>query len=63
MMLNPEISQLLEDTESPYSLVIAVAKRSRDITAEAQEDKIKLDDKPVNIAIDEFCAHRVRLKE
>lgn len=62
-MLKPEIGQLLEECESAYSLVIAVAKRSRDIANRAQEQRIRLEDKPVNIAIDEFGSHKLRVVE
>lgn len=62
-MLKPEIAQLLDECDSVYSLVIAVAKRSRDIADEVLEEHLHLDDKPVNIAIDEFGAHRLRIVE
>ena len=60
-MIRPEIANVIKSNESPYSLVIAIAKRSRDIAAKSQ-DKKKNDDKPVNIAIEESCDHKVRLK-
>ncbi len=62
-MLKPQIAQLLTESKSPYSLVVAIAKRSRDIAEEALEDKRILEDKPVNIAIDEFGAHKFRVVE
>jgi len=62
-MIKREIGQLLEECESVYSLVIAVAKRSRDISNSALDKKILLDDKPVNIAIDEFGQHKLRVVE
>ena len=62
-MLKPEIGQLLNDCESVYSLVIAIAKRSRDVANDALEDKIVLQDKPVNIAIDEFGSHKLKVVE
>ena len=62
-MLKPQIAQLLSECKSPYSLVVAVARRSRDIAAKALEDKMVLDEKPVNIAIDEFGAHKYRAVE
>ena len=62
-MLKPQIAQLLNECKSPYSLVVAIAKRSRDIAEDALEKKIVLEDKPVNIAIDEFGAHRLRVVE
>ncbi len=62
-MLKPAIGQLLEECESTYSLVIAIAKRSRDISEKALEDKVILDDKAVNLAIDEFGAHKLKIVE
>ncbi|MEG0750539.1 MAG: DNA-directed RNA polymerase subunit omega [Oscillospiraceae bacterium] len=62
-MLKPEINKLLNECDSAYSLVIAIAKRSRDIAMEAQDARIMLDDKPVNIAIDEFGAHKYKIVE
>ena len=62
-MLKPEIGQLLDECESVYSLVIAIARRSRDVANAALEDKIILSDKPVNIAIDEFGSHKLRIVE
>lgn len=62
-MLKPEIGRLLEECESVYSLVIAVAKRSRDIASDALDNREILDDKAVNMAIDEFGAHRLRIVE
>lgn len=62
-MLKPEISQLIEENDSTYSLVVAVAKRSRDLAQRAQEHEIELYDKPVNVAIDEFGQHKLRVVE
>lgn len=60
-MSKPQISQLLNENENPYALVVAIAKRSRDIAEEASEGKIDLYDKPLNIAIDEFGDHRFKV--
>ena len=38
-MLRPEIGQLLEETDSPYALVIAIAKRARDIVKEEEAEE------------------------
>ena len=48
MMLRPAVSQILKNNESYYSLVIAVAKRAREITSDAFDNKLVLDEKPVN---------------
>ena len=60
-MIKREIGQLLEECESVYSLVIAVAKRSRDISNSSF--KKPLNDNPVNVAIDEFGSHKLRVVE
>lgn len=57
-MLKPEIAQLLTEADSAYALVVAVAKRSREISESAEEGKFDLYDKPLNISIDEFGSHR-----
>ncbi len=62
-MENQEIQKLVEESNSVFSLVIAVAKRSRDISEKAQEDRIELIDKPVNIAVDELSREKIRIIE
>ncbi len=61
-MLKPQISQLLNENESAYALVVAVARRSRDIAEAASDGQYELYDKPINIAIDEFGDHRFTVK-
>ena len=63
MMLRPAVSQILKNNESYYSLVIAVAKRAREITAEQEESGEVTDDKPVLIAIDEIKNHEIGILE
>lgn len=60
-MLKPEISQLLNEADSAYALVVAVSKRSREISESSEEGSFELYDKPLNIAIDEFASHRYRV--
>nr|WP_092755771.1 DNA-directed RNA polymerase subunit omega [Hydrogenoanaerobacterium saccharovorans] len=62
-MLRPSISEIIKENESPYSLVVAVAKRAREITDEAEEDKKVLIDKPVKLAIEEFAVGKVKMVE
>ncbi|MBR4798362.1 MAG: DNA-directed RNA polymerase subunit omega [Oscillospiraceae bacterium] len=62
-MLKPAIGQLLTENDSSYSLVIAVAKRARDIVKKAEEKGTSLNDKPVSLAIDEFGAHKFKVKD
>jgi DNA-directed RNA polymerase subunit omega len=62
-MLRPAAIQILKNNESYYSLVAAVAKRAREITAESFENKTILNERPVKIAVDEFAANEYKLIE
>ena len=55
MMLYPSMTTLLGRVKSRYMLVNVIAKRSRDIAEYAGEEHIKLEKKPVSIAIDELA--------
>jgi DNA-directed RNA polymerase subunit omega len=50
-MLKPTDIENLKGNKSRYAIVVGVAKRARDIAANAEEQKIKLLDKPVSMAI------------
>lgn len=62
-MLRPAISQILKNNESYYSLVIAVAKRARQLSDDAFEEKVSLEEKPVKTAIDEFASGDYKIIE
>ena len=53
-MHRPAISQLITKNESYYSLVIAVAKRARQIADELSANNQILEEKPVKIAVEEI---------
>ncbi len=55
-MLKYDTRALLKNNESYYSLVIAVAKRAREIAEQAEEDKRISEGKPVKMAIDELMS-------
>ena len=55
MMLYPSMTTLLGRVKSRYMLVNVIAKRSRDIAEYAGEEHVKLEKKPVSIAIDELA--------
>lgn len=63
MMLRPAVCQILKNNESYYSLVIAVAKRAREITSEAFENKTILNEKPVKTAVDEIANGEYKIVE
>ena len=54
-MLYPEISKLMKEFDSRYSLVIATAKRARQLALNNATD-----DKPVSRAISEIAAGKVK---
>lgn len=60
-MLRPAVSEILKDGQSYYSLVIAVAKRARQIAQEAEEEHIVLTEKPVKIAVKSWLPANIRL--
>ncbi len=62
-MLRPAATQLLKNGESPYSLVIAVAKRAREITDEAYENKTRLEQKTVKMAVEEIANGEYKIIE
>lgn len=53
-MFNPDLKKLLKNCNSRYSLVVATAKRAREIREEAVKNEVLLDDKSVSIAIEEI---------
>ena len=54
-MLYPPIANLLEQVEGRYLLVNVVAKRARQISQEANDQKMDLPEKPVTMAIKEVA--------
>lgn len=53
-MFNPDLSGVLQNHLSRYSLVTATAKRAREIAEEANEEGEILTEKPVSLALDEI---------
>lgn len=54
-MLRPAMNDILKEGQSYYSFVIAVAKRARDIAEKAIEQGDIMDEKPVDVAVNEFA--------
>ena len=63
MMHRPASTEILKNGESYYSLVVAVAKRARQIAEDAEENHQALLEKPVQIAVDEFAKGKFKLAE
>lgn len=53
-MINIDLKPLLKGDISRYALVVAVAKRSREITDKANSEKEILIEKPVSLAVEDF---------
>ncbi len=62
-MLKPSENMIRTPHESAYSLVIAVAKRARQIAEEAEEEGEVLTDKPVDMAVQDFVHDKYRIIE
>ena len=63
MMLYPPVAELVEKVGSRYQLVNLVARRARVISADAEEEQIPLEKKPVPSAIDEVYTGKLTIKE
>ena len=59
MMLYPAMSKLTARIPNRYMLVDVVARRARQIADEAEEIGEHLDEKPVNLAIDEVALGKI----
>ncbi len=55
-MIYPAVSKLIqEDNQCRYSLVIAVAKEARTIAERANNNKERLTEKPIKMAVNAFA--------
>lgn len=63
MMLYPPVAELVDKTGSRYQLVNLVARRARNISADAEENGEILDKKPVSAAIDEVYTGRLAIEK
>ncbi len=63
MMRRPSVDDMLANRTTRYSLVIAVAKRAREISADVKKKEQILDEKPVLLAIEEFKKHKFNILE
>ena len=61
-MFNPDLSPVLKDHVSRYSLVIATAKRARELPTEDEEGNA-IEGKPVSIALDQILRGEYEIKE
>ena len=62
-MLKPSADLIINPQQSRYSLVIAVSKRARQITADAENKGEILTEKPVDLAVQDFIQHKFTFTE
>ncbi len=62
-MLKPSENVIKTPHKSHYSLVIAVAKRAREITAEFEERGEIMIEKPVDLAVKDFVLDKFTITE
>ena len=62
-MLNPNLKNVLKGKTSRYSLVIATAKRAREIANIAEENNEIIIEKPVTLAINELLDGEYKIVE
>ena len=60
-MLRPAVNQIITKNESCYSLVIAVAKRARQISEELYDKGETLEEKPVKTAVEELASGKCKI--
>lgn len=62
-MLKPSENMIRTPHRSYYSLVIAVAKRARQIAEQAEEEGTILTEKPVDLAVHDFIDEKFKIVE
>ncbi len=62
-MLRPSMSQILKPGESYYEFVVAVARKAREIAADAEEEHLCLEEKPVTMAVQLFASGEEKLSD
>ncbi|MBE6782423.1 MAG: DNA-directed RNA polymerase subunit omega [Ruminococcaceae bacterium] len=62
-MLNPDLRNVLTGKTSRYSLVLATAKRAREIAEDAEEKGEIIVEKPVTLAVNEFIDGKFIIEE
>lgn len=60
-MLRPAVNQIISKNESCYSLVIAVAKRAREISQELYSSNQVLEENPVRTAVEEIAGGKCKI--
>lgn len=62
-MIKPIADLILTPDQSRYSLVVAISKRAREIAEDAEKNRMILEEKPVQLAVQEFVDHKFTMIE
>lgn len=57
------VEDIVKNNENCYSFVVAIAKRARQISEKANEEELILDEKPVQMAVEEFVEGKFRIDQ
>jgi len=62
-MIKPIADLILTPHQSRYSLVVAISKRARQIAENAEKNRVVLEEKPVEMAVQEYINHEFTMIE
>lgn len=58
-MLKPSMQELMKRVNNRYLLVNLAAQRARDLSSEEESTGVKLEEKPIKIALDEISTDKI----
>ncbi len=62
-MLKPSVELTQNQTISDYSLVVGIAKKAREIASDAETKGTILEEKPVDLAVEQYIEKKFRILE
>lgn len=62
-MLRPAMNQIIKPEDNYYEFVVAVAKKARQIAAQAEEDGVPFEGKPVSRAVEMFANGTTNMRQ
>lgn len=54
-MLRPAMTQILKKGDNYYEFVVAIAQKARQITDDAEVERLALEEKPVKLAVELYA--------
>lgn len=63
MMVKPSVTELLKKADNRYELVIATAKRARQIASGSETKTQVKEESPVTLAANEIAEGKIEIKE